>query len=112
MEDAAMKVALMVDLFQKVKKRLPQHLREVRDCIEGLGYPVELEEFHELKLEALSQRKLLVEYSVFTGEDEWTPSRKLEMTSFSEDLAKGEGVLSKLKLESFDKGWVEELCFS
>ncbi len=74
MEEAAIKVVLMVDLFQKVKKRIPHHWREVKDCIAGLGYPVEIEEFHELKVEALSHQKLLIEYSVFTGENEWTTS--------------------------------------
>jgi hypothetical protein len=112
MEEAAMKVVLMVDLFQKVKKRVPQHWREVKDCISGLGYPVELSEFHELKVEPLSSQKLLIEYSVFTGADEWTPCRKLEMTSFDDELTRREGVLSKLKLESFDPTWVEELQFS
>jgi hypothetical protein len=112
MEEAAMKVVLMVDLFQKVKKRVPRHWREVKDCIVGLGYPVEVSEFHDLKLEALSHQKLLIEYSVFTGANEWTPSRKLEMTSFDDELTRPDGVLSRLKLESFDPNWVEELRFS
>lgn len=112
MEDAAMKVVLMVDLFQKVRKRVPQHWREVKDCISGLGYPVELSEFHELKLEPLSGQKLSIEYSVFTGENEWTPCRKLEMTSLDDEWAGRDGALSKLKLESFDPTWVEELRFS
>jgi hypothetical protein len=112
MEEAAVKVALMIDLFQKVKKRIPQHLREVKDCIEGLGYPVELSEFHELKLEALSHQKLRIEYSVFTGEDEWTPRRKLEMTSYNDELTQKDRVLSKLKLENFDWALVDELQLS
>ncbi|HTC20272.1 MAG TPA: hypothetical protein VK859_05445 [bacterium] len=112
MEEAAMKVVLMVDLFQKVKKRVPHHWREVKDCIADLGYPVEVSEFHDLKLEALSRQKLLIEYSVFTGENEWSPSRKFEMTSFMDELTRPDGVLSKLKLESFDPKWVEEMSFS
>jgi hypothetical protein len=112
MEEAAMKVVLMVDLFQKVKKRVPRHWREVKDCITDLGYPVEIAEFHELKVEALSHQKLLIEYSVFTGENEWTPCRKFEMTCFQDELTRPDGVLSKLKLESFDPKWVEEMSFS
>lgn len=111
MEESAMKVVLMVDFFQKFKKRMPRHLREVKDFILGLGYPVELSEFHELKLEPVSPKKLMIEYSVFTGENEWTPSRKMEMTSVREEVAKDK-VLSKLKLRHFDSALVEELQFS
>lgn len=111
MEDSAMKVVLMVDFFQKVKKRMPEHLREVKDFISGLGYPVELSEFHELKLEPVSPKRLMIEYSVFTGENQWTPNRKMEMTSFRQEVSK-DRVLSKLKLKHFDSALVEELQFS
>jgi hypothetical protein len=110
MEESAMKVVLMVDFFQKVKKRMPRHLREVKDFLSGLGYPVELSEFRELKLVPVALKKLLIEYSVFTGENEWTPSRRMEMTTFREEFK--DKVLSKLKLKHYDPDLVEELCFS
>lgn len=112
MEEPALKVVLMADFFQKVKKRLPEHFREVKDFISGLGYPLELSEFRELKLRPLSRNRLLIEYSVFTAENEWTPSRKLEVTSFRDSRAREGGALTKLKLKDFDSALVEELQFS
>src|ERR1700691_2155639 len=111
MQESELKIVLMVDFFQKVKKRMPEHLREVKDFISGLGYPVELAEFHELKLLPITPKKLRIEYSIFTGENQWSPSRKLEMTSFREELSKDK-VLSKLRLKHFDSALVEELQFS
>ncbi len=73
---------LMIDFFEKLRKRLPANLTEVKDFISGLGYPVELSEFHELAVEPVSEQKILIEYSLFTGENEWTSVQKVEVASF------------------------------
>jgi hypothetical protein len=112
MEEPLWKVILMIDFFQKLKKRLPRHIREVKDFIEGLGYPLELSEFQKLTLEPLSDNRLVIEFSLFTGEDKWTPCQKVEARYFLDELTEESEFFSGLNLESFSSKESEKFQYS